>query len=192
MIGNPWLGRDCGSSRMNCSRQSRPAWDRTAVTRHGTLWTPLCTVWTFAQLWVSLNSFAQFQAENPLYDDEFFLPGFPSDDSLRWAIQFTDNRFLSSGYGHISPVTFWGKTFTIIYAIIGIPIFLILLTDFGKLFTRMIKFVWVRWRSQQLKLLYAFNQHARLMFCLQVFVRRLYYTGSCRKVRKTAPAQVRP
>jgi len=63
------------------------------------------------------------------------------------------------GYGHISPATRTGQAITIIYAIFGIPIFLILLADFGKLFTRGIKFVWV-------------------------YVRRLYYTGSCRKVRK--------
>lgn len=55
---------------------------------------------------------------------------------------------------------------TIIYAIFGIPMFLILLADFGKLFTRGIKFVWS-------------------------FVRRLYYTGSCRQVRRTQPVQVR-
>ncbi|XP_055533778.1 uncharacterized protein LOC129723527 [Wyeomyia smithii] len=65
------------------------------------------------------------------------------------------------GYGHISPSTTTGRALTIIYAIIGIPIFLIVLADFGKLFTRGIKFLWV-------------------------YVRRLYYTGSFRKVRKTA------
>lgn len=43
--------------------------------------------------------------------------------------------------------------------------FLILLADFGKLFTRIIKFVWA-------------------------YVRRLYYTGSIRKVRKQAQVQV--
>jgi len=43
--------------------------------------------------------------------------------------------------------------------------FLIVLADFGKLFTRGIKFLWA-------------------------FVRRLYYTGSCRKVRRTVPVQV--
>lgn len=69
-----------------------------------------------------------------------------------------------SGYGHISPSTDTGRIITIIYAIIGIPIFLILLADFGKLFTRCIKFLWA-------------------------FVRRLYYTGSCRSVRKTAQVQ---
>ncbi|CAH1375181.1 unnamed protein product [Tenebrio molitor] len=65
------------------------------------------------------------------------------------------------GYGHIYPETKTGKALTIVYAIIGIPLFLLALTDFGKLFTRCIKFLWS-------------------------FVRRLYYTGSCRTVRKTA------
>ncbi|XP_066157290.1 uncharacterized protein [Euwallacea fornicatus] len=65
------------------------------------------------------------------------------------------------GYGHMFPKTDYGRALTIVYALIGIPLFLIALTDFGKLFTRAIKFVWS-------------------------FVRRLYYTGSCRKVRKTS------
>ncbi|KAL1491845.1 hypothetical protein ABEB36_012380 [Hypothenemus hampei] len=65
------------------------------------------------------------------------------------------------GYGHMYPKTHTGRALTIVYALIGIPLFLIALTDFGKLFTRGIKFVWS-------------------------FVRRLYYTGSCRKVRKTS------
>nr|KAF7397062.1 hypothetical protein H0235_016599 [Vespula pensylvanica] len=68
------------------------------------------------------------------------------------------------GYGHISPSTTTGRAITIVYAIFGIPMFLILLADFGKLFTRGIKFLWA-------------------------FVRRLYYTGSCRKVRRTVPVQ---
>ncbi|XP_050080178.1 uncharacterized protein LOC126567879 [Anopheles maculipalpis] len=68
------------------------------------------------------------------------------------------------GYGHISPSTTTGRALTILYAIIGIPIFLIVLADFGKLFTRGIKFMWA-------------------------YVRRLYYTGSFRKVRKTTQVQ---
>ncbi|XP_076173530.1 uncharacterized protein LOC143149784 isoform X2 [Ptiloglossa arizonensis] len=68
------------------------------------------------------------------------------------------------GYGHISPSTTTGRAITIVYAIFGIPMFLIILADFGKLFTRGIKFLWA-------------------------FVRRLYYTGSCRKVRRTVPVQ---
>ncbi|KAF3420816.1 hypothetical protein E2986_10994 [Frieseomelitta varia] len=68
-------------------------------------------------------------------------------------------------YGHISPSTNTGRAITIVYAIFGIPMFLIILADFGKLFTRGIKFLWA-------------------------FVRRLYYTGSCRKVRRTVPVQI--
>ncbi|XP_059050465.1 uncharacterized protein LOC131845418 [Achroia grisella] len=68
------------------------------------------------------------------------------------------------GYGHIAPKTRYGQAATIVYAIIGIPLFLIILADFGKLFTRIIKFFWA-------------------------FIRRFYYTRSCRKVRRTAPMQ---
>ncbi|CAG5077430.1 Similar to twk-18: TWiK family of potassium channels protein 18 (Caenorhabditis elegans) [Cotesia congregata] len=68
------------------------------------------------------------------------------------------------GYGHIAPTTTTGRAITIVYAIFGIPLFLIILADFGKLFTRCIKFFWA-------------------------YVRRLYYTGSCRRVRRTAPVQ---
>ncbi|XP_034478946.1 uncharacterized protein LOC117785150 isoform X1 [Drosophila innubila] len=63
------------------------------------------------------------------------------------------------GYGHISPKTSVGRSLTIIYAIIGIPMFLIVLADLGKLFTRSVKFLWA-------------------------YVRRVYYTRSCRRIRK--------
>lgn len=73
--------------------------------------------------------------------------------------------FSFPGYGHIYPTTQTGRALTIVYAIVGIPLFLIALTDFGKLFTRAIKFLWS-------------------------FVRRCYYTGSCRSVRKNAQVSV--
>ncbi|XP_034837460.1 uncharacterized protein [Maniola hyperantus] len=68
------------------------------------------------------------------------------------------------GYGHIAPKTTYGRVATIAYAIVGIPLFLIVLADFGKLFTRIIKFFWA-------------------------FIRRFYYTRSCKRVRRTAPMQ---
>ncbi|XP_050423679.1 TWiK family of potassium channels protein 18-like isoform X2 [Adelges cooleyi] len=80
------------------------------------------------------------------------------------AVYYCGTVFTTIGYGHIVPSTNTGRLITIVYAIFGIPIFLILLADFGKMFTRGIKFLWA-------------------------FVRRLYYTGSCRKVRRTAPVQ---
>lgn len=72
--------------------------------------------------------------------------------------------YTTIGYGHIYPATNAGRALTMVYAVFGIPMFLILLADFGKLFTRAIK---VLWR----------------------YVRRLYYTGSLRKVRKQAQVQ---
>ncbi|XP_030375491.1 uncharacterized protein LOC115624788 isoform X1 [Scaptodrosophila lebanonensis] len=63
------------------------------------------------------------------------------------------------GYGHITPKTTLGRSLTIVYAIIGIPMFLIVLADLGKLFTRCVKFIWA-------------------------YVRRVYYTRSCRRIRK--------
>lgn len=80
----------------------------------------------------------------------------------RWTFKYL---LFFTGYGHIAPATTVGRIITIIYSLFGIPLFLILLADYGKLFTRMIKFFWA-------------------------YVRRLYYTGSCRKVRKTVPVQV--
>ncbi|XP_018564692.1 TWiK family of potassium channels protein 18-like [Anoplophora glabripennis] len=77
------------------------------------------------------------------------------------AVVYCATVYTTIGYGHLYPTTITGRALTIVYAIIGIPLFLIALTDFGKLFTRAIKFVWS-------------------------FVRRLYYTGSCRKARKKA------
>uniref|UniRef100_T1IV41 Potassium channel domain-containing protein n=1 Tax=Strigamia maritima TaxID=126957 RepID=T1IV41_STRMM len=38
------------------------------------------------------------------------------------------------GYGNIAPITFWGRLFCIIYALLGIPLTLIAIGDMGKLF----------------------------------------------------------
>ncbi|XP_050684524.1 potassium channel subfamily K member 18 [Leptidea sinapis] len=80
------------------------------------------------------------------------------------AMFYAGTIYTTIGYGHIAPKTTYGRVATIVYAIIGIPLFLIVLADFGKLFTRIIKFFWA-------------------------FIRRFYYTRSCRRVRRTVPVQ---
>lgn len=102
------------------------------------------------------------------FDPKIFIliTEYESCDSSRYSISTLRICRSILGYGHISPSTTTGRAITIVYAIFGIPMFLIILADFGKLFTRGIKFLWA-------------------------FVRRVYYTGSCRKVRRTVPVQVR-
>ncbi|XP_014242370.1 TWiK family of potassium channels protein 18-like [Cimex lectularius] len=84
-------------------------------------------------------------------------------DELNWgfwsSVFFCCTIYTTIGYGHISPVTTKGRALSIVYAVIGLPLFLIVLTDFGKMFTRAIKYLWS-------------------------FVRRVYYTGTCRTIRK--------
>jgi len=47
--------------------------------------------------------------------------------------------YTTIGYGHIAPATTAGRVATIVYATIGVPLCLIVLAEFGKLFTRLLK-----------------------------------------------------
>ncbi|XP_060527836.1 TWiK family of potassium channels protein 7-like [Cylas formicarius] len=80
------------------------------------------------------------------------------------SIVYCATLYTTIGYGHLYPTTFTGRVLTIAYSIIGIPLFLIVLADFGKLFTKAIKWVWSR-------------------------LRRLCQTGGCLRARKTAHIQ---
>ncbi|XP_018015539.1 TWiK family of potassium channels protein 18 isoform X2 [Hyalella azteca] len=73
-----------------------------------------------------------------------FSHGVSSDtDNRVWtfwkAMFFCSTITTTIGYGHMTPVTTAGQTLCIVYAIIGIPLMLILMADFGKLFTRGLK-----------------------------------------------------
>ncbi|XP_045539207.1 potassium channel subfamily K member 18-like [Papilio machaon] len=45
----------------------------------------------------------------------------------------------SIGYGHLSPRTSWGKVLTIFYALLGMPLFLLYVTNVGQLLARWFK-----------------------------------------------------
>ncbi|XP_063851177.1 uncharacterized protein LOC135094755 isoform X1 [Scylla paramamosain] len=92
----------------------------------------------------------------------------PDTDDRIWtfwkAMFFCSTITTTIGYGHIFPRTSAGRALTIVYAILGIPIFLILMADFGKVFTRLLK-------------------------SLFVLVRKMYRSATCKRVRKTRAVQ---
>ncbi|XP_014242307.1 TWiK family of potassium channels protein 7-like isoform X2 [Cimex lectularius] len=67
-------------------------------------------------------------------------------DELNWGFYssafFCCTVYTTIGYGLIYPITPWGQIAVIIYATIGIPLFLITLADFGALLTRSLKYIW--------------------------------------------------
>ncbi|KAL8599884.1 hypothetical protein ACOMHN_025416 [Nucella lapillus] len=89
--------------------------------------------------------------------------GVASISKKKWtffgAVLFCVTTYTTIGYGNIAPTTNAGRIATMLYAIIGIPLALIVLADLGHRLTNGLKFVWS-------------------------FVRRYYYTGYCRKVSK--------
>ncbi|XP_062529098.1 potassium channel subfamily K member 18 isoform X1 [Bombyx mori] len=46
------------------------------------------------------------------------------------------------GYGHLSPRTNWGKVVTILYTLLGMPLFLLYLTNLGELLARWFKCIY--------------------------------------------------
>ena len=69
------------------------------------------------------------------------------------------NLFLFAGYGHIVPKTPIGKIFTIFYAVIGIPLFLLYLSNIGQIFATSLKWTYSRLCKCQI-----LRRHRRLMF----------------------------
>ncbi|XP_061723312.1 uncharacterized protein LOC133529584 isoform X1 [Cydia pomonella] len=112
--------------------------------------------------WKSMARSKLYEFENQLHTaHEAGVTSFSGQRSWNFMNSFVYCLTLITtiGYGHITPKTLSGRIATIVYAIVGIPLFLIVLADFGKLFTRIIKFLWS-------------------------FIRRFYYTRSCRSVRR--------
>jgi len=62
------------------------------------------------------------------------------------ALFFSSTIFTTIGYGNIVPKTMPGQIATIFYAFFGIPLLLMVLADFGKLFTHGIRLIYKYWR----------------------------------------------
>lgn len=69
------------------------------------------------------------------------------------ALFYSMTVFTTIGYGHLTPITFAGRVATMVYAIFGIPILLMVLADLGKLLTRIIKYTFKKFRYMYNKLM---------------------------------------
>jgi len=69
-----------------------------------------------------------------------------ASSNLSWrfpnSLYYTISLLTTIGYGDIAPQTALGKLFTIVYAMIGIPLTFILLSDLGSVFTHFLKFAY--------------------------------------------------
>ena len=64
------------------------------------------------------------------------------------SVFFTTTILTTIGYGNISPVTFPGRLFCIIFAIIGIPFTLSVLADLGQILATIISKVWQQYKEK--------------------------------------------
>ncbi|MFH4984170.1 hypothetical protein AB6A40_010879 [Gnathostoma spinigerum] len=60
---------------------------------------------------------------------------------------FVSTIFTTIGYGNIYPRTNGGKALSMVYAIIGIPLVLAILNQFGTTLTRLVSSLWMRYRE---------------------------------------------
>ena len=58
------------------------------------------------------------------------------------ALMFCLSVFTMIGYGHMTPVTDWGKIATILYAVLGIPLYIVYFMNMGKVFAKSFKFIY--------------------------------------------------
>lgn len=54
------------------------------------------------------------------------------------------NRFPPTGYGYLTPHTTWGKICTVLYALVGIPLMLLYMSNVGAVLANCFKFIYFR------------------------------------------------
>ncbi|KAH7731300.1 S-phase kinase-associated protein 1A [Aphelenchoides avenae] len=64
------------------------------------------------------------------------------------ALFYVGTIFTTIGYGNIRPATTMGRVLTIVYAFIGIPLVLAILSQFGKLLTTWTSDLWIKYRQR--------------------------------------------
>ncbi|XP_012141049.1 two pore potassium channel protein sup-9 isoform X2 [Megachile rotundata] len=71
-----------------------------------------------------------------------------SEENKRWsfagAFLYSLTVITTIGYGNICPKTKWGKVVTIVYAIIGLPLFLLYLSNIGDILAKSFKWTYAR------------------------------------------------
>lgn len=71
-----------------------------------------------------------------------------SEENKRWsfagAFLYSLTVITTIGYGNICPKTKWGKVVTIVYAIIGMPLFLLYLSNIGDILAKSFKWTYAR------------------------------------------------
>lgn len=68
------------------------------------------------------------------------------------SLMFCLSVFTMIGYGHMTPKTEWGKIATILYAVFGIPLYIVYFMNMGKVFAKTFKIIYrtfYRWINKE-------------------------------------------